>query len=325
MPQNPPTVCFIKTNDGRIYTYSTSVYPLSFRTGTTNALLPLTGYKDYSCGLDFAIGISTDGKMYSVGSNSYYQTAQSSSTGSTATVTQIGTASNWNKVFCRNNSSVALDNNGQLYFWGFNTAHPTTPDAYSNTATPTAISGATGFVDAFCATQMTFLLKADGSLWFFGPDAYGWSGIGSTMTSRPLTRVGTDVGWSRPKLAAAANYGYFGAAMRGTDLYLWGSNAMSCTGSATGYYLGMPSATNLTPYKVQSDVMDYTISSFGLLTLKTNGKVMFSGFKTWALGKGTALDASNYVENVELMTVSPSSRLFSAVTGPAGFYIVVKE
>lgn len=111
--------------DGTLWAWGENEY-YNFGLGTfTNYNSPqqLTAFGncvDAAIGLKHTLAIRTDGTLWSCGKNGDGQLGIGTYTTFNSTVTQIGSATNWVKVFAGENHSFAINASGQLYTWGRN-------------------------------------------------------------------------------------------------------------------------------------------------------------------------------------------------------------
>ena len=156
-----------------------------------------------------AAALKNDGSLWAWGSNNFGLTGQGVTTGNTLTPTQIGSDTDWVRIwgmqsvgstgsnpnFTQPSCFIALKSDGTLWSWGGNmngfTAQGTTS---GNTTVPTQIGSDTDWVDivrysssAGSPTRIT-ALKSNGDLYCWG----GGSNSGTAMSTP--TRLGAAVG-----------------------------------------------------------------------------------------------------------------------------------
>ena len=89
--------------------------------------------------------------------------------------------------------TVAIDNDGNLWAWGYNSSAQLGDGTYSNRSYPVKVkSGASTFftnVKAISAgVSHTVAIKEDGSVWAWGRNQYGQLGDGATLEGRAIPK-----------------------------------------------------------------------------------------------------------------------------------------
>jgi alpha-tubulin suppressor-like RCC1 family protein len=108
----------------------------------------LSLWTQVACGYSHTAAIQTPGTLWAWGTNSYGQLGNNSAGPNVLSPIQIGTASNWSRVSCGFQYTIALQSNGTLWTWGLNSysqlGYDTT--SYRSSATQIGTVGAwTGF------------------------------------------------------------------------------------------------------------------------------------------------------------------------------------
>ncbi len=170
---------------GLNYTSNSVLVPT--RVGTDN------NWKDVSCGFEFAVGIKSDGTIWSTGFNGNGNLGRTITGTYDSVFAQIGTATDWARVAAGSSFAMAIKTNGTLWGWGYNqygelgmgTTLATQPVAQSGTETTWqyivcadgASSGATVF------GLHTAGIKGDAkSLCTAGANYVGQLGNGTTLS-----------------------------------------------------------------------------------------------------------------------------------------------
>jgi alpha-tubulin suppressor-like RCC1 family protein len=129
---------------------------------------------------------------------------------------QVGTASNWAKVWTGGIQTVGLQSDGSLWFWGSLTGDGKETNRFQ---LPTQMSPDTNWVDVCFGYFTVFAIKADGTFWSWGRDANFYTGADTNMNDRPM-QVGTDSDWQ-----SCASAGSFYALLMKKDGSLWAMDA----------------------------------------------------------------------------------------------------
>ena len=104
--------------------------------------------------------------------------------GTTATRTspvRIGTATNWSQVTAGNQHSLAINTDGELYAWGYNTSGQLGDGAGSNRNSPTRIGAATNWSQVTATENYSLAINADGELYAWGNNTSGQLGDGTSV------------------------------------------------------------------------------------------------------------------------------------------------
>jgi alpha-tubulin suppressor-like RCC1 family protein len=78
----------------------------------------LSLWTQVACGYNHTAAIQTPGTLWAWGTNSYGQLGNNSASLNVLSPIQIGTASNWSRVSCGYQFTIALQSNGTLWTWG---------------------------------------------------------------------------------------------------------------------------------------------------------------------------------------------------------------
>lgn len=133
-----------------------------------------------------------------------------------AEATQIGTGTNWTKIWTRNIQTVAQQTDGSLWFWGLLNGEDNGPK-FKN---PTAISPDTNWAEVFFGDSTMFAIKTDGTLWCWGRLADVFSpGQGDPKLLKPA-QVGIETNW----IAGEATGGFY-LLLKKRDGTFWVSDA----------------------------------------------------------------------------------------------------
>ena len=207
-----------------------SLRPITLVDGSYISMGSPQGYITYM----FLILISSDGKMWGVGSGNSYVFGNNSSN-NLSSITQIGTDTNWAKVFCGSASSFAIKTDGTLWTCGSNSNYQTgrntntgATQTWTQVGTDTWTTIAGGYNGAYLG------ITTSGKLYGWGGNTSGANGSGLTTGSTTVpTQVGTDTDWVDCTMISSILNAT--SIMRKTNglLYSMGSNANFQTGLNT--------------------------------------------------------------------------------------------
>ena len=230
----------------------------------------LSDWSEVSAGSDHSIAIlsrvyGTENTLWTWGNNG------DSQLGDSTTVTrfepvQIGTATNWSKVYAGNKFTFALNTSGTLYGWGKNNYYQLGLGDTTTRTTPAALSGT--WKDMSIGSDFVLAIDTNDQLYGWGKNSSGQVGTGnltSPITSKTLISSST---WKR--VSAGSSHAL--AIKSDGTLWAWGSN--------NNYQLGLGDTTQRTaPTQVGTDSdwefvscnWDYSIAT------KTDGTVWVWG------------------------------------------------
>ena len=131
---------------------------------------------------------------------------------------------------------MAIDNEGNLWAWGYNTSGQIGDGTTTNRTTPVQIKPGTKFAQISAGETHSMAIDNEGNLWAWG---YNTSGqIGDETTTNRTTPVQIKPGTKFTQISA----GYFHSLAMEEKGKVYG------TGSA--YYLGDPNLLMLTPERI---------------------------------------------------------------------------
>lgn len=156
-----------------------------------------------SIGSSFALGLQSNGTMWSWGTNNYGQLGVGSSSAqlaSSPTPVQVGTGSGWSKIFAIASTAYAIDTGSNLYAWGYAGAYQLGDGQTANVTSPKKISPAGIFkkVTMTKATNFVYGLTTGSTIYIWGgsnnaPSYYEDASLGTGPYPTPtaLTNIAT--------------------------------------------------------------------------------------------------------------------------------------
>lgn len=220
------------------------------------------------CGTEYAVGLKSDGTIWSWGFNGNGQLGLANTTAQNAP-TQIGTASNWKDIATGSFHCLAVKTDGTLWAWGLNGNGQLGNGNTTQQNAPVQIGTATNWATVEAGFLHSLALKSDNTLWAWGFNSNGQLGIGSTVDTSSPVQVGTDADWDQISTGGAHT---LGIKNNGT-LWSWGVNATGQLGqgNTTDYNIPTPVGTNT----------NWTMVSAGFefsLALQADGSIWSWGF-----------------------------------------------
>jgi alpha-tubulin suppressor-like RCC1 family protein len=189
-----------------------------------NTLLQIDGtWSDAATGNGFMLGIKSDGTLWSWGGNTYGQLGQNDVV-SRSSPTQIGTDSNWSRVFPAQSYyyTFGLKTDGTLWSWGFGLYYGQLGvNQNIHRSSPTQIGTDTNWSYVSANFIHALALRTDGTLWGWGDGDYGKLGLGILGDRSSPVQIGTDSDWYK----VSAGYNYSLAMKNDGSVWGWGYNA----------------------------------------------------------------------------------------------------
>jgi alpha-tubulin suppressor-like RCC1 family protein len=105
--------------------------------------------------------------------------------------TQVGSSTNWTRIWAGGIQTVGLQSDGSLWFWGSLTGGG---NDTNKILVPIRVSPDTHWTDVCFGYFTMFALKSDGTLWTWGNEARFYAPSGDTSGLTPA-RVGKDDDW----------------------------------------------------------------------------------------------------------------------------------
>ena len=188
-----------------------------------------TGWSAASCTYDSALGLRSDGTMWSWGSAYWGKLGLSGPNNDNYSSPVQLPGTSWSKI-TGNGNFAALKTGGELYTWGFNRegqlGHNTggpTGGSYASVSSPKQIPGT--WRDVSSMREGCYGVKTDGTLWAWGRNQYGELGLNQFWNptnngiSSP-TQVGSGTDW---KWVSSGTYTCYAQKTDGS-LWSWGRN-----------------------------------------------------------------------------------------------------
>ena len=192
-------------------------------------------FQKISTGDKTCIGIDKDGKLWSWGSGTYGALGNGHAFTQTAyhikTPTRMLVEDDFIDVSMGLNHGAAIDVNGDIWTWGYNTTGQLGHGNTTNNGTPTRIVTSTKWSKVACGRLHTLALDLEGNLWGWGRNNNGQLGLGLTVSSR-TTPGQLNNGQKWTELSAGFNNS-LGIDSTG-DLWVWGNGSFGELGRGDG-------------------------------------------------------------------------------------------
>ena len=159
--------------------------------------VPGNDWKQAAVGGSHSVAVKKDGTLWAWGNNWAGQLGVGRTNRENPQAIQVGTATNWVKVWAGLLETVAMQTDGTLWYWGENPdpAIPQTGPAASNIFSPTLVSAETNWADVGFGPWTVLATKTDGTLWAWGRQADVYTGAQTRTRNATPTQVGTNTDW----------------------------------------------------------------------------------------------------------------------------------
>lgn len=250
-------------------------------------------WKSFSGGERFSLGITSDGKLWSWGDNTFGQLGLGTESNTFNPIkSEIGTETDWKEVEAGLEHSLALKNNGTLWAWGSNFWGMLGDGTRLNRASPVQIGTDSNWSKVSANGTFTLALKSDGTIWGWGWNTFGQIGDGSFTMRLIPTQIGSDTDWI--DISAGQTHGM--AIKNNGTLWAWGSHQFGQLG------VGDTTFTSINfPIQVGSSA-DWKIISSGrtfTLAIKKDGSLWSWGQNDFGqLGNGTSFGSTRVPKQI---------------------------
>ncbi|OYU85387.1 MAG: hypothetical protein CFE24_02475 [Flavobacterium sp. BFFFF2] len=276
-------------NDGTLWAWGNNRYGQLGDGTFVNKSIPVqvntdTDWKSISAGYSHILATKNNGTLWSWGNSDYYALGNTSGYGDGLhrnIPAQVGTLSTWNLVSAADRYSLALQNNGTVYGWGYNSGNPVGATSSNYIMTPQARSyNSTGVKFMSAGGSHSYDVKSANSLLVtWGSNVYGQTG--------------------NTTCAGCVNY-----YVKDTDCGNNTSAIIKTNGSLwyTGVKLGYPSTSTvqLTNDFLQlgtaSNWKSVSVGNQSAAAITTTGELWTWGWNFWGcLGNGNTTDSMTLV------------------------------
>jgi len=164
--------------------------------------IELTSVAEFNCGDDHALAIKTDGTLWGIGRNSDGQLGRGNTSNQNYTFDQIGTDTNWSKVSCGEDYSLATKTTGALYSAGKNQDGRTGQGTTSGDTTSwTQIGSDTDWTQISTGARTSAAIKG-GTLVTWGDDTSNCLGLSSSGDQTSPDTANSDTDWQSVSVGA---------------------------------------------------------------------------------------------------------------------------
>jgi hypothetical protein len=183
-----------------------------------------------SAGNFFTMAVTTDGKLFSWGRNTFYGQLGQNDQVHRSSPTQVGPLTNWFQVSAAGGHTAAIKTDGTLWAWGRNDVGRLGDGTVINRSSPVQIGGLTNWAQVSAGLNITAAVTTAGELYTWGSNAYsGQLGHNDTINRSSPTQVGPLTNWFQVSAAG----GHTAAIKTDGTLWAWGANGYGRLGDGT--------------------------------------------------------------------------------------------
>ncbi len=179
----------IKT-DGTLWAWGNNTYGQLGNSTNTDSYIPNqigtdTDWKEVTVGYFHTVAIKNNGTLWAWGSNYTGQLGNglSGSNFSTNSPTQIGTATNWDKIDSGLQHTIAIKTDGTLWGWGWNYTGQIGNGNLIDQDQPIQVGTLTNWEKISVGDITSFALQNNNTLWAWGANGVGELGDGTNTSS----------------------------------------------------------------------------------------------------------------------------------------------
>ena len=244
-----------------------------------------------SAGGTHMLAIDTTGALYAWGDNPFGQLGDSTFGNSKSSPVKIGSLS-WSVIAASYRSSFGIDITGTLYTWGYNGSGILGDNNPSGTNQSSPVKLTAGGVSNLSwsivsatkgGADTVAAITSTGALYTWGINVYGNLGVGNTVNTSAVSKVGSS-SWAFVSIRTSA----MGAITSTGELYTWGYNGQGQLGDGTTINKSSP---------VKIGQLSWTAVSGSNLAIDITGALYAWGYNgLFAVGDGTTINRSSPVK-----------------------------
>ncbi|MBI5407832.1 MAG: thrombospondin type 3 repeat-containing protein, partial [Nitrospirae bacterium] len=270
----------------------------------------LWGITGVAAGYNHSLAIKDDGTVWAWGRNYAGELGDGTLTNRNAPVQVVGAAgtgalTDINAIAGGENYTLALNESGIAWSWGWNASGRLGNGTLDNSSVPVGVGGLAGITDVASRSGHSVALGDDGSVWTWGWNAMGQIGDGAfTDRSTPVQVVDpSGVGTLSDVVAIGAGTFHSLAVKTDGTVRAWGRNEWGQLGNGTGTGSSIPVQVNgLTGITAADGGYGYSIA------LRNDGTV-------WAWGMGGRLGDGTWEQHSTPVQVSGLTGVVAVASG----------
>lgn len=224
----------IKTN-GTLWAWGYNIFGQLGDGTTADKLTPVqvgtaTDWASVSAGQLHTLAIKTNGTLWAWGENGGGGAlGDGGLVASSQNPIQIGSDTDWKKVYAGHQYSMSLKKDSTLWVWGANPFGQLGDGTNMTKKIPTLIGSMNDkWIEVAMKNKHSMALSANGTIWTTGDNTYGQLGDGTTTSKLSFTQIGVST-WK--KIAAGASHSL--AINTDGTLWSWGYNVLGQLGDGS--------------------------------------------------------------------------------------------
>jgi len=245
--------------------------------------------------------IKTDGTLWTWGWNIFGQLGDGTTVNKSSPVQTISGGTDWDKVVCGYNLTIALKTDGSVWLWGQATSGKLGDETTTDKSSPIqTVTGGTDWIDIGTGKENTWAIKQyvappiilSGELWGWGFNTQGQLGDGTIIhKSSPVQTITGGTDWAQ---VASGERTTSGIKTDGT-LWLWGYNLYGMIGDNSIVDKSSPVQT----IAGGTDWKQVATGDFHSAAIKTDGTLWTWGRNNIGqLGDNSSPDTSSPIQTV---------------------------
>jgi len=267
---------------------------------------------------NFIVAISTDGKLFAAGVNSYGQTGLGLNNNLvTTSFTRIGSSSNWVRAVSRSyaNHVLAVNSAGQLWAWGRNDNRQLGDGTTNVRATPIQVGSSSNWLPNFIVTSIysSMAINSLGELYGWGYNSTGLLGDGTSAAKPVTTRIETSQNYNSLSMSPFR----FSMTIKNNTIYYSGQSTSASTNSFTQY------GSNVSTVNANNFTQIDSGSNFAIATNSSGQQFSWGANSSNVANQGPRLSSVNGIKKIaagftHYLVLDTGSNLF--VGGSSGYH-----
>ena len=252
-----------------------------------------TSWNKASVGLDFALFLANDGKLYTSGFNNYGQIGDGTKTNKSSPI--LLTGNTWKSIEAGSYFAAAISNDNRLWMWGNNSVGNLGNLSITNTSSPVQTAyNTTDWSMVSCGYGFVAALKTDNSLWTWGSNLYGQLGrnaFGGACSS-PM-RVGFNTNW----VSISCGKDHIAAVTSDNKLWVWGKNTSGQLGLKDAINRNSPIQVSYVGQQIGSYVSQIAAGGDNTAYISTGGRLYITGSNSnGQIGTAASTNSLEYLD-----------------------------
>jgi alpha-tubulin suppressor-like RCC1 family protein len=180
--------CLAIKTDGTLWGWGQNGNLLGLNGNMADQNLPVqigtaNDWQSVSAGTVHSLAVKTNGTLWAWGNGQFGQLGNGAFNNATWTVTQMGTATDWQSVSAGNRFSLAIKNTGTLWAWGLNNTGQLGINNLIDQNLPVQVGFASNWLRIEAGDQHALATDFLGNLFAWGNNTFGQLGDGTNTTS----------------------------------------------------------------------------------------------------------------------------------------------